>query len=498
MEQEMIDRFGRRWTRRDFLKTSGGAAVLTGLSGFFGSPLVSGLRESLLNGERNPLRRMEGVAPSGLRLLAAPGTADIGGGLQTPGWLINGSLPSPLLRVQRGDTFDVLLDNGITDPLILHWHGLTPPEQSDGHPRFAIKTGGVYQYRFTVQDRAGTYWYHSHSHMRVAKHTQLGIAGMILVEDEEERALGLPGGEREVALVLQDRRLGANGLPEYEPNTMEGFAGPEPFVNGVHRPYLDVDSALYRFRVLNGSNARIYRLERSDGKPMVAIGNDGGLLERPVSLATLDLAPGERADLLVDLSGAAPGQPIMLRSRQFEIPGSRMELQTAQMHTAEMDLLELRVTRSVQDAARIPEILSKIEGPDPAASVRERSFKLSFARDYYSRAMDQHHMNGKVFDMERVDVKVPFGQTEIWSFVNDSEFAHPIHLHATHFRVLSRTGGRGEVFPMEGGLKDTVLVYPEETLRIAVRFDANRGLFLLHCHNLEHEDSGMMLNVLVE
>jgi FtsP/CotA-like multicopper oxidase with cupredoxin domain len=441
---------------------------------------------------------LEGVAPSGLRLLASPGTADIGGGVQASGWLINGSLPSPLLRVRRGDDFDVLLDNGVPDPLILHWHGLTPPEQSDGHPRFAVKTGGVYQYRFTVDNRAGTYWYHSHSHMRVAKHTQLGIAGMILVEDDDEKALGLPSGEREIPLVLQDRRFGPSGVPEYEPNTMEGYAGPEPFANGVHRAFLEVDSALYRFRILNGSNARIFRLERSDGRPLVLIGTDGGLLEHPVTIAMLDLAPGERADVLMDLSAAAVGDRIMLRSREFEIPGTGMTSGTARMHTTAMDLLELRVARNVRDEVRIPETLSQIEGPDPARSVRERPFRFSFARDYYSRSMDQHHINGKTYEMDRVDVRVPFGQTEIWSFVNDNTFPHPIHLHATHFRVLSRDGGRGEVFPWEAGLKDTVLVYPDETVRIAVRFDAHPGLYPLHCHNLEHEDSGMMLNVLVE
>jgi FtsP/CotA-like multicopper oxidase with cupredoxin domain len=448
--------------------------------------------------DRNPLRLVESVSPNGLQLLAAPGTADIGGGVRAPGWLLNGSLPSPLLRVRRGDTFDVLLDNGVPDPLILHWHGLTPPELADGHPRLAIKTGGVYPYRFTVDNRAGTYWYHSHAHMRVAKHTQMGIAGMLLVEDDEEKALGLPDGEREIPLVLQDRQLGPTGVPTYEPNTMEGSAGSEPFVNGVRRPYLDVDSGLYRFRLLNGSNARIFRLERSDGRPLVLIGNDGGLLERSVPLSSLDLAPGERADVLIDLSAAAVGDRIMLRSAARELTGTGMQSNTAQLHGTALDLLELRVTRGVNDAVHIPEALSRIALPDPADSQRKRTFRFAFARDYYSRAMDQHHINGKTYDMERVDVRVPFGETEIWSFVNDNTFPHPIHLHATHFRVLSRTGGRGAVMPWEAGLKDTLLVQPDETVEIAVRFDAHRGLFPLHCHNLEHEDSGMMMNVLVE
>ena len=478
------------YTRRDFIRmTSTGAAAAWMAPGFL---------EVLGAGDRNPLRLSDGVAPRGLTLLAKPGSADIGGGLRAPGWLLNGSLPSPLLRVRRGDAFEVLLDNGIPDPLILHWHGLTPPESSDGHPRFAVKTGGVYQYRFTVENRAGTYWYHSHSHMRVAKHTQLGIAGMILVEDDEEAALGLPSGEREIPLVLQDRQLGPNGAPTYEPNTMEGYAGEAPFGNGVHQPYLDVDTALYRFRILNGSNARIFRLVRSDGRPMVLIGNDGGLLERALTVPTIDVAPGERVDVLMDLSESAVGDRIMLASQAFHLPGIGMESHTAQMHTTAMDLLELRVTRKVSESVRIPDVLPRIEGPDPAASVRERTFRLSFKRDYYSRSMDQHYINDKTFDMERVDARVPFGETEIWTFVNDNMFPHPIHLHATHFRVLSRTGGRGQVMPWEQGLKDTMLIYPDETVRVAVRFDAYRGLFPLHCHNLEHEDSGMMINLQVE
>jgi FtsP/CotA-like multicopper oxidase with cupredoxin domain len=392
-----------------------------------------------------------------------------------------------------------VLDNQIPDPLILHWHGLTPPEEADGHPRFAVNYHGIYAYRFEVENRAGTYWYHSHSHMRVGKHTQRGIAGLILVEDDEEAALGLPSGDREIPLILQDRLLDDNGIPVYEaPNTMEGHAGTEPFGNGMRRPFLDVDTALYRFRILNGSNARIFRLERSDGRPFTLIGNDAGLLERPVTLSVMDVAPGERVDLLIDLSEARVGERVMLRSQPFTLPGRVAEVGAHNIHGMGMDLLELRVARRVQEPVRIPERLSTLRRPDPADSVRERAFRFAFKRDYYSRSMDQHHINGTTYEMGRIDARVPFGQTEIWSFVNDNSYPHPIHLHATHFRVLSREGGRGQVMPWEDGLKDTVLVYPDETVKVAVRFDAHRGLFPLHCHNLEHEDAGMMLDILVE
>jgi FtsP/CotA-like multicopper oxidase with cupredoxin domain len=485
-------------TRRRFLGVASGAASAALV--FPGR--IPGLGAALggRDGERHPLRMASEAAPRGLTLTAAPGQADIGGGRMAPGWLVNDFLPSPLLRVRRGESFDVRLENRIPDPLILHWHGLTPPAHADGHPHHAVRPGEAYDYHFTVENRAGTYWYHSHTHRRVARHTQAGIAGMILVGDDEEDALGLPSGEREIALVLQDRRLDTKGLPSYQqPDFMEGHHGEEPFGNGVRRPYLDVDAALYRFRLLNGSNARIFRLERSDARPLVLIGNDAGLLEAPAPVEYLDLAPGERADVLVDLSELREGERVMLRSRPFEVSGFVMELGGHNPHALAMDLLELRVGGRREAAPPLPRRLSSsLVLPDPAQAAKRRRFRFSFERDPFSRTMEQHHINGLEFDMERADERVPFGQTEIWSFVNDNWFAHPVHLHGTHFRVLSREGGRGRVMPWEAGLKDTVLVHPQETVEVAVRFTAHRGLFPLHCHNLEHEDLGMMLNVLVE
>jgi FtsP/CotA-like multicopper oxidase with cupredoxin domain len=485
-------------TRRRFL----GVASLAAASAAVAPSRIFAVsdRFSLDVGERHPLRLAPEVRPDGLVLSAAPGQADIGGGHLASGWLINDSLPSPLIRVRRGDAFSVQMENRIPDPLILHWHGLTPPEASDGHPRFAVKTGGRYGYHFRVENRAGTYWYHSHTHGEVAKHTQAGIAGLLIVEDDEEDALGLPRGEREIALVLQDRRLNTAGVPEYvQPNFMEGHHGEEPFGNGVLRPYVEVDATLYRLRLLNGSNARIFRLARSDARPLIVIGNDAGLLEAPAPVEYVDLAPGERVDVLIDLSDAA-GRRVMLRSLPFAVSGLVMEVGGPNPHDVTMDLLELRVRGNASTGiAPVPtRLLPLVDAPDPAKAAKRRTFRFTFKRDMYSRAMEEHHINGREYDMGRVDERVPFGQTEIWSFVNDNWFAHPVHLHGTHFRVLSRQGGRGQVMPWEGGLKDTVLIHPHETVEVAVRFSAHPGLFLLHCHNLEHEDLGMMLNVVVK
>jgi FtsP/CotA-like multicopper oxidase with cupredoxin domain len=492
--------WGPNETRREFLRRAVSRAA--GLAGgaSFGVPAVLGAcngpsgPEDMDPVERYPLRRLPATSPQGLTLTAAPSTADFGGGLEGPGWLLNDTLPSPLLRIRTGESFTVTLQNQLPQDCILHWHGISPPEAMDGHPRLAVGQGGSYAYAFDMEARAGTYWYHTHTHMRTAEQTYRGIAGLLLVDDDEQDALGLPSGDREVPLIVQDRRIDASGTPYYQPfgpDLMAGYMGTEPFGNGIRRPYLDVDSALYRFRLLNGSNARIMRVGRNDGEPVVLIGNDGGFLDFPRTVTYVDVAPAERIDFLVDLRGQAVGDRIMLRSLPFTIPGGGGFMGGSNLQGQPLDLLELRVTRNVQDQAFVPESLPPVPSPDPAHSVRERTFR-------FQSQMMLHTINGQSFQIDRIDERVPYGDTEIWSFVNESPLPHPVHLHATHFKVLSRSGGRGQVMPWEEGVKDTVLILPLETVRVAVRFTAHRGLFLLHCHNLEHEDMGMMQNILVE
>lgn len=491
-------------SRRKFIQT----CTATGLAGL-SAPIVwpqSQVPASKLAGGTgslfsnwNPLRRMPAVMPDKLVLHAAISEVDVGAGTKSTAWLLNESLPSPLIRTRRGERFRVNLQNSLPDALILHWHGLTPPETMDGHPRLAIPKGEKYEYDFVVENRASTYWYHSHSHHRVGKHAYLGIAGMLIVDDDESDALDLPTGLREIPLILQDRRVDAAGaiIPYSDPDTMEGLIGNEPFGNGVHRPQLEVETAIYRFRILNGSNARIFRLARNDNKDLIIIGNDAGFLERPVRTDFIDLSPGERIDLLIDLRDASVGDKVLLGSRAFIISNSLARDDQIHRQGHPMDLMQLVVKRRVRDHSEIPDRLPAPRGPDPADAVRERSFIFTSDRDSQTRTMMAHQINGRSYRMGDIDERVPFGQTEIWTFDNKRNFSHPVHLHATHFRVLSRTGGRNQVMPWEQGLKDTVLVHPEEKVRVAVRFDAHPGLFLLHCHNLEHEDSGMMLNIMV-
>jgi FtsP/CotA-like multicopper oxidase with cupredoxin domain len=452
------------------------------------------------------------VSPDGLVLTARGSTAEIAPGVRSPILTLGDGPVAPTIRARAGDRARITLKNALSEPTILHWHGLRPPEKDDGHPRLAIDPGEEYRYDFTLDERAGTYWYHPHPHMRTAAQVHLGMAGLFLITDREEQALGLPDGDRELGLVLQDKRPDAEGRIGYNVtmghDMMEGLLGSAAYVNGVRQPTVEVDSALYRVRVLGGANARIFRLALSNGRPLTLIGTDGGLLERPVSLPHMDLSTGERADLLLDFTGLAAGTRVMLTSLAFEAPyrgmggmGGGMGMGRGMMggmggggvipNGGAMDLLEFVVAREVRASNRVPERLSTIPPVQESAITTTREFR-------FRSAMMQHTINGAMFEMDRMDVTMPFGATERWTFINDGPFPHPVHMHAVHFRVLAREGVRDQLFPWEQGWKDTVLVYPGERVSVMATFDRHRGRFLMHCHNLEHEDHGMMLNFRVE
>jgi FtsP/CotA-like multicopper oxidase with cupredoxin domain len=289
------------------------------------------------------------------------------------------------------------------------------------------------------------------------------------------------------------------------PDMMLGYLGNTAFANGVANPTVEVERTRYRLRILNGSTARIFDLALSNGAPLVLIGTDGGLLEAPTPLERIMLAPAERIDVLVDFSTTAPGERIILRSSAFEIPGMMMGMGGMGMERgmrgrmgrggaaaalpqgAAMDLLELVVTDTVTAAVPpLPSRLTTVPRLEVTPGARRRSFR-------FESMMMRHTINGRSFALDRVDERVPLGETEVWTFSNASELPHPVHAHGGQFQVLSRSGGRARRMPWETGLKDTVLVLPGESVDVAVRF-VFPGLFLLHCHNLEHEDGGMMAN----
>ena len=226
----------------------------------------------------------------------------------------------PLLRFKKGQKVRIRLRNELPEETITHWHGLHVPMLMDGHPTAAIDPGETYVYEFEIRNRAGMYFYHPHTHEKTATQVYRGLAGAIIVEDEEERALGLPSGEFEIPLVIQDRSFDDDNQLAYGGDmhtSMFGFYGDRVLVNGRRNLTLDVASRAYRLRILNGSNARIYKLCWDDRTPLTVIGVDGGLLEKAETRPYVMLAPAERVDLIVDFSGRPQGAKLTMLSGEF-------------------------------------------------------------------------------------------------------------------------------------------------------------------------------------
>ncbi|GAB3179517.1 multicopper oxidase family protein [Telluribacter humicola] len=400
------------------------------------------------------------------------------------------SIANPLFRVDKGKQFSAQYTNQTGGKSNIHWHGLIIPAAMDGHPEATIPNGGSFQFTFPVNQRAGTYWYHPHPHGATARQAYMGLAGMFIVQDEEEQQLGLPAGEYELPLILSDKRISADGALQYNPSmeeVMTGFMGETVLVNGVAGPYHEVAPTVYRMRILNASNARIYNLGFGTGSSFTLIGGDGGLLDTPQKVSQVLLSPGERVDLLVDFSQFSQGKAF-LRSEPFNEGGQAQGRQA-------FNLLSFGITKSAGSGFNLPTTLSTLT-PLPAAT-NTRTFTLDMMETMAGHgsmgSMGMHRINQKVYDPARVDEVVKKGDTEVWVFDNSKgDEPHPMHLHGVQFRVIGRTGQRG-VQPHERGWKDTVLVAPGEIVKIQMTFADHAGRFVVHCHNLEHEDDGMML-----
>lgn len=363
----------------------------------------------------------------------------------------------------------------------------------DGHPKYPVTSGNSLSYSYPVLDRAGTYWYHAHPDRLTAKQAYFGIAGAFIIHDSEEDTLLLPQGEFDIPLILQDKRLNSSNEMVYTPDeedTLIGYLGDTILVNGIPNAYHEVATTLYRIRLINASNARLYKIGLSDGRNINLIANDGGLLDKPIEVKSLFLSPGERADVLVDFSKDALGTSVVLKSLAFEFNSTHQNPTYPQ--GKEFELLRFDIKRQSAVKGNIPSSLSSFEHLSEAQAVKTRIFPLSMD---HSRTYGKHQIDGKVFEMDRVDYQVKQGEIELWEFQNEGDAIHGMHVHGTQFQIIERLYGTGPIQPTDIGWKDTVLVGPNETVRILVRFNAYKGIYLMHCHNLEHEDDGMMVNI---
>jgi blue copper oxidase len=493
--------------RREFLKNTGlGAGSLlagSSLVTFFascsklgmmngGDMNMMGQSQPVTEGDFNRLLPIPGTVTVNTTLNAQATTANINGStISVLGYQANGIL-GPTIRAESGINTNINFQNSLSENSNIHFHGLKIPADMDGHPKDVINPGSNFNYKFTINQRAGLSWYHPHPDGDTASQVFKGLAGLFIINDAEEATLNLPSGSYEFPLVIQDKRLSSSGIT-YNPSmgeVMTGYMGETIIVNGVASPFAEVKTKFYRLRILNGSNARIYNLALSNNADITIIGNDGGLLKNPVTVKNILLAPGERLDALVNFTGLTPGTELFLQSNAFSNGGNAQGTQG-------FKILKFKVTQSEIDPFILPAKLSSLDPINASTSSKTRNFIINSMQMSGGMNMNMsgiHRINGKSYDRNRIDETVSANTKEVWIFDNSQgNEPHPMHLHGVYFQVLERIHGRAQLIASESGYKDTVLVLPGEVVKILVPFAELKGVFVFHCHNLEHEDDGMML-----
>lgn len=409
-------------------------------------------------------------------ITAQEGSAQLKAGSPTQTYGYNGAFLGPVIRIRQDQKVTIKTENDLDTDTSFHWHGLKVPSDVDGGPHSPIEPGKSAELEFTVQQEAATLWFHPHALGETGEQVYRGLAGLIYIEDENSDALTLPKdyGSNDFPLIVQDRLFDSDNQFDYATAyNADGITGDTLLVNGTINPYVDVKNEKIRLRLLNGSNARNYQFQLSDGSTFRQIGSDGGLLNEPVALSSLQLVPGERAEIIVDLSSYAQGEKI-------------------QLMTDDVSVLTLNITAETAAAAPpLPETLNTItSGTDTGTPDKLLTF---------SGMANMVTIDGKQFDMDRIDLKATAGTKEVWEIDNVANMMgsmiHPFHIHGVQFQVLSRNGAAPPA--NERGWKDTIALYPGESVRIAIDFP-KKGIFMYHCHILEHEDNGMMGQILVE
>lgn len=453
----------------------------------------------VLPGAKTRVLRYAGEVLSGRRDALAPSRGNLG----------------PTLDLRRGERVRIEVVNRIGQPTVVHWHGMMVPDTADGHPHQAIPSGSRYTVEFTVRNPAGTYLYHPHPHRTTGGQTYYGLAGLLIVREPFEREIALP--ERELGLVLQDRRISEDGQLVFKRSMMDdmnGVLGDRVLVNGVDDAAFKVAPRAYRLRVANVSNARIYKLAWSDDRPIRVIGAEGGLFSRDEGVQErpyVTLFPFQRIELAEDFGARADGAEIALVSRAFSgldrmgMMGGMMGggMMRGMMGSSQGEALHIaRFTVSPGARSRA----TRIALPRAETALGEGEYEL---RTQLAFRHMRGFLNGRRFDAEHPmavaeDERLPAGRTTVWTFANDGAgmaMPHPMHVHGVQFRILERRGGELPEDLREGlidaGWHDTFGIFAGERVRIALAPQIP-GLFMYHCHNLEHEDGGMMRNCLFQ
>jgi blue copper oxidase len=398
-------------------------------------------------------------------------------------WGLNGAYLAPTIRAERNDDVVVNVRNDLDESTTLHWHGMHLPARMDGGPHQTIEPGETWSPEWTVDQPAATLWFHPHLHGQTAEHVYRGAAGMFIVDDPKSDNLTIPNeyGVDDIPLIIQDRQVNDGRLVDQISRFMRqnGTVGDEILVNGTHAPSFEATTTLVRFRLLNASVARIYNFGFDGDREFSVIATDTGLLEQAVVRSRVQLSPGERAEIVVEVE---PGDDLMMRSF---LPELSVDFWTQRMEGGDdrFDIVRIEAADNLAESDPLPDHLVEIDRPDESDAAVTRTFELQ----------GNSHINGMTMDMSRIDEAVEVDTTEVWEVNNNSGTLHNFHIHLVHFIVLDIDGTP----PPEhmGGWKDTVFIPRGSTVRLIAEFKDYADTevpYMYHCHILRHEDSGMM------
>jgi bilirubin oxidase len=450
---------------------------------------------------QNPLRipeLLDSRTTPEIELVLQNGEHEFYSGIQSATKGFNGDYLGPTIRLYRDTDAAITFTNQIGEPTTVHGHGLHVSGKIDGGPQSAIQPGESWQITIPVRQEAGTSWYHPHLMGKTAHHVHAGLAGLYLIEDENSQALDLPKeyGVNDIPLIVQDRSFTDGKMNEYsvtEDDLKNGLREDTVVVNGTVDAYHSVPQGWVRLRLVNGSNARFYRFHFDNDASFFKIATEGGFLNQPIEMESIDMAPGERNEIMIDLSDGANATLIA-----DLLPADPGDSGSWFANTPQADVVELRVDPTKQASGTLPETLNDIAYFDRADASQFRTLTLDMEVRGGSREnMNMFGINGRSMDMSYINERVNKGEVEIWR-ITGQRMPHPFHLHGASFQILTHNGEPPA--QADKGWKDTVVIWDEVT-EIIVRFDyeaTEEFPYMYHCHMFEHEEYGMMGQVTVE
>ncbi len=423
-------------------------------------------------------------------------------GVKTPTLGFNQDYLGPTIRTRQNRKLNLHYHNTLTEGVAVHGHGLHVPGNVDGGPQLEIAPGDQWNPALSIVQPAATCWYHSHTHGKTGHQVYHGLAGMIIIDDDISDSMDLPReyGVDDLPVIIQDRTFDTQGRLVYSLNDAgeDGWLGETVVINGAINPVAPVPAGKVRLRLLNGANARFYIVGFADNRTFYKIASDGGFLATPVPLTMMEMAPGERCEIIVDMSDGNSAELQIVFEDDFDdemedIFKSLLDMLGRSAKPLPQASLTLKVDRTLSaQTAPLPEQMAAIIRPKENEIVRTRDFMLTMEDDDGDHAMMDMTINGAAMDMNVINEQVERGVWERWR-IRSNQGAHPFHVHGCSFLIEQMEGASAP--PDQQGWKDMVVLDDDDWSEIVVRFDhpaTERFPYMYHCHILEHEDRGMM------